>query len=157
MKYMNASIVIMAAASMAAPAYAQSPLQLSSTVYVERVQTLEDGSSKAVLEKPTTVIPGDSLIFIVKYQNISAKPASNLLITNPLPKPVQFDGTADGNEQVSVDGGKNYGPINTLFIKKNDGTSRAAEMRDVTHIRWNLRETLAPEASGKVIFRGIVK
>lgn len=147
----------MAACCIAAPAFAQQPLELSSDVFVERFEKLEDGSSKAVLAKPTTVIPGDSLIFIVKYKNASATPASNLMVTNPLPKPVQFNGTADGEEQVSVDGGKNWGLLNTLLIKNTDGTNRAAQMSDVTHLRWALNGTLPAGASGKLIFRGIVK
>lgn len=147
----------MAAACIAVPAFAQTPLELSSDVFVERIETLADGSNKAVLNKPTTVLPGDSLVFIVKYKNASAAPASNLMVTNPLPAPVQFNGTADGNEEVSVDGGKSWGSLKTLIIKNQDGTDRAAVMSDVTHIRWALKQTLAAGSSGKLIFRGIVR
>lgn len=151
------AIAIMALSCAVSPVYASSDLKLSSTVYVERTETQEDGSSKSVLNKPTTVIPGDNLVFVVKYTNASTSPASNLLVTNPLPAPVIYNGSADGNEEVSVDGGKSWGSLNTLFVKKSDGTSRPALMRDVTHVRWTINETLAAGSSGKLIFRGIVR
>lgn len=147
----------MSAACVATTAYAKTPLKLSSDVFVERLETLPDGTTKAKLDKPTTVIPGDSLIFVVKYTNEGAAPASNLMVTNPLPAPVQFNGTADGMEEVSVDSGKSWGKLGTLTIDAEDGSSRAAQLDDVTHVRWALKETLASGASGKLIFRGIVR
>lgn len=155
--YIPKTISIMAVSCIATQAYAATPLQLSSDVFVERIETLSNGSTKAVLEKPTTVLPGDKLVFIVKYKNASAEPASNLMVTNPLPKPVQFNGTADGSEEVSVDGGKTWGSLKTLFIKNTDGSNRSAQMNDVTHIRWTLKKTLAAGSTGKLIFRGIVR
>ncbi len=155
--YIPKAIIMMAATCMTGTAYAATPLQLSSDVYVERAETSADGATKLILEKPTTVLPGDNLVFVVKYTNASNEPASNLMVTNPLPKPVQFNGTADGNEQVSVDGGKTWGSLNTLLVQEADGTSRSAQMSDVTHIRWELSQTLAAGSSGKLIFRGIVR
>lgn len=151
------AIMVMAATCVANSAFAATPLKLSSDVYVERLETLSDGSTKAILEKPTTVVPGDNLIFVVKYTNASAEPASNLMVTNPLPKPIQFNGTADGNEEVSIDGGKSWGSLNTLLVTEADGSARSAQMSDVTHIRWALNQTLAAGSSGKLIFRGIVR
>lgn len=156
-KYFPKAITIMALSCAVSPAYASSSLELSSDVFVERTETQEDGSSKSVLNKPTTVIPGDNLVFVVKYTNASKSPASNLLVTNPLPAPVIYNGSADGDEEVSVDGGKSWGSLNTLVVKKADGTSRTALMSDVTHVRWTIKETLDAGSSGKLIFRGIVR
>ncbi len=155
--YFPKAIAIMTLSCAVSPAFASSALELSSDVYVESIKTQADGSSKAVLNKPTTVLPGDKLVFVVKYTNTSAAPASNLLVTNPLPAPVIYNGSADGKEEVSVDGGKNWGPLNTLFVEKTDGTNRPALMSDVTHVRWTIKDTLAAGSSGKLIFRGIVR
>jgi len=157
MKHITKAIIIMAASSVANSAYAATPLQLSSDVFVERIEKNDNGSSKVVLEKPTTVLPGDNLVFIVNYKNASSAPASNLTVTNPLPAPVQFNGTSDGTEIVSVDDGKVWGPLQTLSVKEKDGVIRPANMKDVTHIRWTLRDTLTAGETGKLIFRGIVK
>jgi hypothetical protein len=96
-------------------------------------------------------------VFIVKYRNTGAVAASNFVVTNPLPAAVAFNGTSDGLEIVSVDGGVTWGPLGRLRVKRADGTLRFAERRDVTHIKWNLNQPLTAGAEGKLIFRGIVK
>ena len=136
---------------------AEAPLQLSSDVFVERQVRHADGSNAVVLQKPNLVTPGDNLIFVVKYKNTSAKAASNFSVTNPLPSAVAFNGTSDGLEMVSVDGGKSWGFLPTLRVAGQDGKPRFARMSDVTHIKWNLNQPLSAGSEGKLIFRGVVK
>jgi uncharacterized repeat protein (TIGR01451 family) len=136
---------------------AASPLQLSSDVFVERQIKRTDGSVATVLEQPKLVVPGDSLVFVVKYKNIGSAAASNFTVTNPLPRAVAFNGTSDGREMVSVDGGINWGPLAKLQVAASDGKLRPARMTDVTHIKWNLAKTLLAGAEGKLMFRGVVK
>lgn len=138
-------------------AVAASPLQLSSDVFVERTIEGVDGTKTVVLEKPKMVTPGDSLVFVVKYKNVSATTATNFVVTNPLPPAVAFNGTSDGQEIVSIDGGKNWGFLGDLRVAKEDGATRAAQRSDVTHIKWNLNQPLTAGAEGKLIFRGVVK
>ena len=138
-------------------ALAATPLQLSSDVFVERQAKQADGSSIVVLEKPAMVTPGDKLVFVVRYKNVGGTTASNFVVTNPLPAAVTFNGTSDGLEVVSIDGGKTWGMLDALRIAVADGTSRPAARADVTHIKWNLNQPLTAGAEGKLIFRGIVK
>ena len=138
-------------------AYAATPLQLSSDVFVERQIVRVDGSKTVVLEKPKLVMPGDSLVFIVKYKNAGSTTANNFVVTNPLPTAVTFDGTSDGLEVVSVDGGRSWGILGSLKVKKPDGSTRPAQRSDVTHLKWNLNQPLTAGAEGKLIFRGVVK
>jgi uncharacterized repeat protein (TIGR01451 family) len=138
------------------PAFA-TPLQLTSDVFVEHEIKSANGGKKVTLEKPTLVTPGDNLVFVVRYKNTSGAPATNFSVTNPLPIAVAFNGTSDGLEIVSVDGGKNWGSLSTLKISDKGGKTRPALMTDVTHIKWNLNQTLTPGSEGKLIFRGIVK
>jgi uncharacterized repeat protein (TIGR01451 family) len=149
------SAIMMAFASPAA--FAATPLELNSDVFVERQIVRTDGSKTVVLEKPNMVTPGDNLVFVVRYKNISGSTASNFVVTNPLPSAVAFNGTSDGLEIVSVDGGKSWGILSTLQVMKADGTPRQAALTDVTHVKWNLNQTLTAGAEGKLIFRGVVK
>jgi uncharacterized repeat protein (TIGR01451 family) len=149
-----AALVALAGASIAAAA---TPLQLSSDVFVERTISRDDGTKTMVLEKPKMVTPGDNLVFVVKYKNVSAATANNFVVTNPLPPAVTFDGTSDGLEVVSIDGGKSWGILGNLRIAKENGATRAAQRSDVTHIKWNLNQPLTAGAEGKLIFRGVVK
>ncbi len=138
-------------------AIAKAPLQLDSDIFVERQETRADGKKAVVLAQPTTVLPGDNLVFVVKYKNVGDSPASDFSVTNPMPRAVRYAGSSDGQEVVSVDGGKSWGNLATTKVTNADGTQRAANFADVTHIKWILKQTLAPGEGGKLIFRGVVK
>lgn len=138
-------------------AFAATPLQLNSDVFVERQVVGSDGSKTVVLEKPNMVTPGDSLVFVVRYKNIGGSSASNFVVTNPIPAAIVFNGTSDGLEVVSVDDGKSWGILSGQRVAMNDGKTRPALTSDVTHIKWNLNQTLTAGAEGKLIFRGVVK
>ncbi len=138
-------------------AFAASQLQLTSDVFVEKQKQRADGTVTTILEEPNLVTPGDKLVFIVKYKNAGAAPAEKFVLTNPLPKAVAFNGTSDGLEVVSIDGGKTWGFLANLRMQDLGGKSRPALMSDVTHIRWNLNRPIAAGSEGKLIFRGIVR
>jgi uncharacterized repeat protein (TIGR01451 family) len=157
MKRHFARFAAVALALIGVSAQAATPLQLSSDVFVEKQVVRKDGSRTVVLEKPDLVLPGDNLVFVVKYRNTGSATASNFVVTNPLPTAVAFNGTSDGLEVVSINGGKSWGLLGALRVRQADDTVRAAERRDVTHIKWNLNQPLTAGAEGKLIFRGIVK
>ena len=151
------SLLIATVCLFSVTAEAATPLELNSDVFVERQVVRSDGSTTVVLEKPKMVTPGDSLVFIVRYKNVGGTSASNFVVTNPLPAAVAFTSTSDGLESVSIDGGKSWGMLNTLRVAMADGIIRPARTSDVTHIKWNLNQTLTAGAEGKLIFRGTVK
>jgi uncharacterized repeat protein (TIGR01451 family) len=149
--------VMILAFAASAPTLAASPIQLTSNIFVEKQQKKTDGTYSVTLVKPDVIVPGDQLVFVVRYRNTGSEPASNFTVTNPMPRAIVFSGTSDGMEFVSTDGGKSWGKLSELRIVKPDGTSRPALMSDVTHIKWNLNQTLTAGAEGKLIFRGVVR
>ena len=150
-------VLIAIALTVPGAAMAANNVSLSSDVYVERKVAKPNGTTAVVLEQPTTVIPGDNLVFVVKYKNVGSAPASDFSVTNPLPKAVAFMGTADGTEIVSIDGGKTWGPLSALTRKRDNGDVRPALMTDVTHVKWKFNRALSAGSEGKLIFRGTVK
>lgn len=132
-------------------------LALSSDVFVERTIVKPNGVKAVVLQAPQKVVPGDNLVFVVKYKNVGVAPASDFSVTNPLPAAVSFTGTADGKEIVSIDGGKNWGALSELRYPLADGSVRPALMSDVTHIKWKFNQSLSVGSEGKLVFRGTVK
>lgn len=149
--------IIFALLSLIAVPSVAAPLELASDVFVEREQKRPDGSVATVLEEPKLVLPGDQLVFVVRYKNVGAQPASKFTVTNPIPRAVAFSGTADGTEIVSIDGGRNWGFLTQLKVSKADGSVRPALPGDVTHVKWNLNQTLAAGSAGKLVFRGVVR
>lgn len=138
-------------------ANAAGTVSLTSSVFVEKAVAQADGKTRLVLQEPGVVLPGERLLFVLAYRNVGAKPATDFVVTNPMPGQVAFQGSADANAQVSIDGGRNWGVLAALKVRKADGTMRAALPEDVTHVRWAMKAPIPAGGSGKVSFRGIVK
>ena len=159
------SKLVLACAAMASlampvlPAAAQgngSPITLSGDVKAVKTVTDADGKERTELVDPTTIIPGDRLVFGTDYANKGAEAVSNFVVTNPLPAAVRLAPDADPALDVSVDGGKTWGALATLSMTNPDGTTRPATHADVTHVRWVLA-SIAPGASGRLTYPAIIR
>ncbi len=150
--------ILLALIALLAPAaaFATSNVTLSSMVFVERAVPDSSGRNHIVLEEPKSVMPGDRLVFILNYRNAGNLPASDFVVTNPLPSAVAFQGGAE-NAQVSIDGGKSWGALSSFKVLEPDGRWRSARAEDVTHLRWVLKQAIPAGAFGKLSFRGIVR
>lgn len=143
----SAICAIALGAGATAPAFAQAPaVALEGDVKVVR-QVTENGQTRETLEEPNQVLPGDRLVFTTRYTNGGTQPATDFVVTNPLPGPVKL-ARVNGFE-VSVDGGKTFGTLGQLKAAGAGGKPRAAELADVTHVRWRVA-SIAPGASGEV-------
>ncbi len=137
-------------------ALANKSVSLSSAVFLERAVSDTSGNAKIVLQEPKIVAPGDRLIFILSYHNKGSTPANSFIVTNPLPSAVAYQGTPDSTAEVSINGGKAWGPLNMLKVLEK-GEWRSARPEDVTHVRWALKQAIPVGAQGKLSFRGIVR
>jgi uncharacterized repeat protein (TIGR01451 family) len=138
-------------------ASANSDVALESQVFVERISKDQLGRRKLVLEAPKLVVPGDRLVFILKYRNVSDRSAKNFVVTNPMPNAVMFQGAADDRAQVSVNGGLNWGRLDVLKVRESKGLLRNARLEDVTHVRWPLARPIPVGGTGRLSFRGVVR
>ena len=102
-------------------------------------------------------VPGDTLIFVLTYENTGSEPAENFVVTNPMPEAVVFVEAIDSGAIYSVDGGTTFGALETLRVASDSGVERDAQAVDVTHIRWTLSAPIAAGASGQLRFRGVVR
>ena len=124
------------------PSLAGSPVALNSAVYIERSDT-----QSRVLEPASRLTPGDRVVTIVSWRR--EKTDSEFTLSNPLPRSLYYQGSANDDEEVSTDGGKNWGRLGGLRIG-----NRLATPEDVTHIRWRI---LSRQASGKIAYSAIVR
>jgi len=105
------------------------------------------------------VVPGTEVFYVIRYRNTGDQPADKVAITNPVPAELEYVsvlGPGPAN-QISVDGGKQYGALSSLSVTGADGKSRPAEAADVTHVRWMLNAALAPGEGGSVSFKARLK
>lgn len=138
-------------------ALAQNQVALTSEVFVERAVTDPSGATRVALETPGVVTPGDHLVFVLSYRNNGATPASDFVVSNPIPESVVFDGTESPGAVYSVDGGRNWGALAALTIRAADGSSRPAALADVNSVQWRFAQPIPAGANGQLRFRGIVK
>lgn len=153
---MRILLFLLALIAPAAPAAAQG-VSLSSEVLVERAKPQADGTSAIVREKPDVVTPGDKLVFILTYRNEGSEPATGFVVTNPVPPAVRYAGTDGAPAEVSVDGGRNWGPLAALAVAAADGAQRPAEESDVTHLRWSFDRPIPAGDGGTLSFHARVK
>ncbi|MBA3053962.1 MAG: hypothetical protein FP826_03310 [Sphingomonadales bacterium] len=131
----------------ATPALAQQQVVLASDVYVERT----DAASR-LLEPARKLVPGDRVVTIVTWKRTGAVrlgSSGQFVVTNPLPRTVYFQGSADGNDEVSINGGRTWGQLGNLRIG-----DRLASAEDVTHIRWRIA---TPAPQGRIAYSAIVR
>lgn len=148
----------LALAALAAPstAMAAQPLDLTHQVFVERTTIMPGGQTKISLMSPTKVLPGDQLVFILRYRNPNPTASDSVAVTNPLPPAVTYQ-QASGGALVSVDGGKNWGVLADLIVTEKGNKQRPARAEDVTHIKWQFNQPVPAGSSGKLTFRGVVR
>ena len=128
------------------------------------VEVIEKSVKVKKVGPPEKIVPGDEVVYTVTYTNKTGKPAERIVITNPVPKHTRYkDGTAAGDGAditYSVDGGTAFATPDklTVTIKDKSGKDivRPAVAQDYTHIRWVLKQSVAPGQSGSVRFRAVI-
>jgi uncharacterized repeat protein (TIGR01451 family) len=132
-------------------------IQIRTTAEIEVVETDANGEIVTRLEQASKVIPGDIVIYTVTFSNTGSEPAENVVITNPVPRHMEYvEGTAFGpgaDISFSIDGGQSWGTPDELMVTAADGNQRPAMATEYTDIRWILRNTLQPGAQGFARFR----
>lgn len=148
MSFARSPIRLAAALILVAPimAAANPLVALDSAVFVERVAP---GAGR-MLEPARQLRRGDRLVYVVNWQRKGGQ--GGFTVTNPLPRTVYFQRSAEGDEEVSIDGGRNWGRLEALRIG-----NRIATPEDVTHVRWRVAPDEAARGSGRITYSAIVR
>lgn len=163
MNYRFATLLprVLLGALLVLPALAQAELTLKSEALQELSIKGKDGKVQKKRQAVTTATPGAEIIYVITYRNTGTQPANAVVVNNPVPAGMRFQaGSAEGagtRNEVSVDGGKQYGALETLRIKNPDGTLRPARGEDVTHVRWTVLGAVPAGKDGSVSYRAVVK
>lgn len=125
-------------------AHAGPEVALDSAVFVEKVSP---GNVRS-LEPAVRLGRGDRVVTLVTWRRESGD-SGQFTVTNPLPRKIAYQGSAQAGEQVSADGGVTWGTLGTLRYGH-----RLATPEDVTHVRWRVT---ANRSSGQIAYSGIVR
>ena len=139
-------IVLTGALCLAAPAIAAPLIALDSAVYVEKIAP---GKGRT-LQPAARLNRGDRVVYVVSWYRMGGTGA--FTVTNPLPRSVYYQGSADGSEEVSLDSGKTWGKLEQMRFG-----ARMATPEDVTQVRWHVAAEEAAQGSGEITYSAIVR
>lgn len=163
MPHIQSPRLIMASLAVLGLSYALPVAALTAVQTVEKEVTIQnaDGTETITRTDASTVIPGERVIYTLRYTNDEAEPASNLVMTMPVPKEVVYiDGSAErpgAKIEFSIDGGTNFSSRDALTVQGVNGASRMASAADITHIRWTVAGPVSTQESGELVFKGTLK
>jgi uncharacterized repeat protein (TIGR01451 family) len=99
---------------------------------------------------------GQVVYYTLRITNQSTVPLRNVAVVQPVPANTTYlaDSASGPGAAVSfsVDGGKTFGSADSLMIEV-EGSTQRAHASQYTHIRWQLRNPLAPGATALARFR----
>ncbi|MBV1918195.1 MAG: hypothetical protein KUG65_09070 [Sphingomonadaceae bacterium] len=117
-----------------------------SAVFVERMDT----DLGRQLEPAENLARGDRVVTILRWYRLGGD--GDFVITNSLPRTISYQQSSRRDEEVSVNGGKKWGPLGALRVG-----SRMATPEDVTHVRWRISQRMASIGKGQIAYSGIVR
>ena len=153
-----AACLLLAVAPVAA---AQDTLELRNSVFQDVEVKAADGTVRKERVPAAKVVPGSEVIYVITYQNVGKQPATDVVITNPIPTELAYRPEPEPGPtaapEVSVDAGKSWGALAKLSVKGDDGKPRPAQGSDVTHVRWKLRTPVKAGEQGSVSYRAVLE
>jgi len=130
-------------------------LSATQTIQKEVITIDERGNEQVTYEAAELVTPGERIAYTLNYINDQAEPATNLVLTMPVPEVVDFaEGSARGDGTkitYSVDGVSFY-DREALLVEEQPATAE-----DITHIRWVIEGPVSSGAVGSLAFSGTLK
>ena len=136
------------------------PIELTTVVESEIVEKNAQGEEIIKRVPAAKVVPGDEVIYTTRFKYNGEDPATDIVITNPIPQFTQYKiGSASGDNtviQYSVNNGDSYHSTAQLKVQDETGKEKAAEAEDYTDIRWTYRGQLEKGDEGIVEFRVVL-
>ena len=124
-------------------------VSLDSAIYVEHISKA-NGTLIRSLEPARRLSPGERVVTLVNWSRPAG--AGGFTLVNALPAALTYQRSGRDDEEVSVDGGRNWGHLGSLRI-----AGRLATPADVTHLRWRVSSEEAQAGSGMIAYAGILR
>jgi uncharacterized repeat protein (TIGR01451 family) len=140
---------------------ADEPGSIQTTLVAELLDSIETSDGRRVQRFiPATVVSqGQVVFYTVQVRNPTSVPVRDATIVQRIPANTTYvAGSAAGPSAditFSVDGGLSFWPEKALVVAKPPAEARKATPSDYTHIRWQLRNALAPGAVALTRFQAV--
>lgn len=143
-------------------AFSAAEASMTARQFVEK-EIVTKGADGAVTTKRAPadkIAPGETVVYAIRYANDATEPASDIVLVMPVPKEIAYvEGSVSGDASsvsFSADGGETYVARGRLTVVE-DGAARPARGDEITHIRWTLAGPVAPQATGEVSYKGVLR
>lgn len=151
-------MVALVAALAAIPTVAQEPAVEVRLIAEVRMESGASAGNPVRYFVPATVLEqGREVFYTVRIRNPGAESAWNVVVVQRVPQNTSYvprSAAGPGAEiTLSTDGGRTFAAENALVHTDPNGLTRPGTALDCTHIRWRLRNPLAPGAVALARFR----
>lgn len=137
---MRVSLVLAAMGLLGAlPAQAANPY-VEGAVYRERA-----AGGKRLIEPAGQLRSGDKVVLMVRWR--AAGDRDGFTVTTPVPAALAYQRDSSDAVEVSVDGGRKWGRIDTLGARPDQ----------VTHLRWKIDARSAAQGAGSFAYSALVR
>lgn len=143
--------------------FADEPSPVEATLIAEVREVLETSDGRRIQRYvPAAVVnQGQVVFYTVQVRNPTSVPVRDAVIVQRIPANTTYvvDSAAGPSADVtfSVDGGESFWPEKELVVSKPGTEARRATAQDYTHIRWQLRNALAPGAVALARFQAVFR
>jgi uncharacterized repeat protein (TIGR01451 family) len=147
----------------AAPVLADEPSPVETTLVAEVREALDTNDGRRIQRYiPAAVVnQGQVVFYTVQVRNPTSVPVRDAVIVQRIPANTTYvvDSAAGPSADLtfSVDGGETFWPQKELVVAKPGTEARRATAQDYTHIRWQLRNALAPGAVALARFQAVFR
>lgn len=131
-----------------------------SSIAEKETEVIDKNGNKTIMRtRVDTAVPGDEIIYTTTFENISTKPASNIVITNPIPNNTTYMSATGVDTEItfSIDGNSQYATPDKLIVTTKEGSTRLAVPSDYSHLRWAYTGELGVGKTSQVSFRAFIK
>lgn len=130
---------------LASAAFAQSAIDITRSVYVERTA---DGAR--ALEPASLLRKGDKVVLVVEWR--TAPPTRGFTVSSAVPRDLAFRRAGADTVEVSINGGRRWGRMGALKVG-----DRLASVEDVTHLRWRVPAEAVAHGRGMLTYSAVVR
>ena len=142
-------------------ALAQDSVPVETTLKAEVLEKIQlsDGRQSQRLIPAAVITQGDVVYYTVHVRNPTTVPARDVQVIQRIPENTRYVPNSASGPSVditfSADGGQTFDSAKALSVLTAAGAVRPATASDYTHIRWQLRNVLAPGAVALVRFQAV--